>query len=358
MKVKEKLKALAGAVEKIEKQFGQGAVMRLGDTPQGDRVPSFSSGSLAIDRALGIGGYPRGRLIEIFGPESSGKTTLTLHAIAEVQKAGGIAAFIDAEHALDVTYARKLGVDVDQLLVSQPDHGEQALEITNTLIQSECVDLVVIDSVAALVPKAELDGEVGDHHVGLQARMMSQAMRILTGVTNRTGATIIFINQIRQKIGVAFGNPETTTGGNALKFYASVRPDIRRISSIKIKDQEDPIGNKTRVKVLKNKLAPPFKKAEFEIIFGEGINRTGELVDIGIEAGVIERSGAWLSLDGERLGQGRENAVALLRANGTLASSLAARLIAAPPSSPAAGDVSEEREDGGKEKPKDKERAA
>ncbi len=326
MNLKEKMKELSATVDRIEKQFGRGAVMRLGDIPSGDDIPTFSTGSLSIDRALGVGGYPRGRLIEIYGPESSGKTTLTLHAIAEAQKAGGIAAFIDAEHALDVTYARKLGVDVDQLLVAQPDHGEQALEIANTLIQSECVDLVVVDSVAALVPKAELDGEVGDHHVGLQARMMSQAMRMLTGVTHRTGATIIFVNQIRYKIGVTFGSPETTTGGNALKFYASVRLDIRRIGAIKKKGSDDPIGNSTRVKVMKNKMAPPFRKAEFEIIFGEGINREAELVDMGIEAGIVDKAGAWLSLDGERMGQGRENAMAYLLEHPDIAVSLKERL--------------------------------
>ncbi len=343
MKLKEKMKELSATVDRIEKQFGRGAVMRLGDVPSGDNIPSFSTGSLSIDRALGVGGYPRGRLIEIYGPESSGKTTLTLHAIAEAQRAGGIAAFIDAEHALDVTYARKLGVDVDQLLVSQPDHGEQALEITNTLIQSECVDLVVVDSVAALVPKAELDGEVGDHHVGLQARMMSQAMRMLTGVTHRTGATIFFVNQIRHKIGVAFGSPETTTGGNALKFYASVRLDIRRIGAIK-KGSDDSIGNRTRVKVMKNKMAPPFRMAEFEIIFGEGINREAELVDMGIEDGIVDKAGSWLSLDGERMGQGRENAMAYLLEHPQIAASLKERLL-----TPDAKPVLDE-----KEKPADK----
>ena len=329
MKLKEKMKELSATVDRIEKQFGRGAVMRLGDVPSGDNIPSFSTGSLSIDRALGIGGYPRGRLIEVYGPESSGKTTLTLHAIAEAQRAGGIAAFIDAEHALDVTYARNLGVDVDQLLVSQPDHGEQALEIANTLIQSECVDLIVVDSVAALVPKAELDGEVGDHHVGLQARMMSQAMRMLTGVTHRTGATIIFVNQIRHKIGVTFGSPETTTGGNALKFYASVRLDIRRIGAIKKKNTDDSIGNRTRVKVMKNKMAPPFRKAEFEIIFGEGVNREAELVDMGIEDGIVDKAGAWLSLDGERMGQGRENAMAYILEHPDIAASLKERLLTA-----------------------------
>jgi recombination protein RecA len=330
MSLKEKLKALGAALEKIEKQFGKGAVMRLGDAPNGDQIPSFSSGSIGVDRALGIGGYPRGRLIEIYGPESSGKTTLTLHAIAEVQRLGGIAAFIDAEHALDVAYARRLGVDVDQLLVAQPDHGEQALEIAYTLIQSESVDLVVVDSVAALVPKAELDGEVGDHHVGLQARMMSQAMRMLTGVTHRTGSTVIFINQIRQKIGVAFGSPETTTGGNALKFYASVRLDVRRIGSIKKKGAEEAIGNRTRVKVTKNKMAPPFRRAEFDIIFGEGVGRAGELVDLAIAEGLFEKSGAWLSFDGERFANGRDNAVAYLVEHRDRADAVAARLLALP----------------------------
>jgi len=350
MKLKDKLKALADTVEKIEKQFGQGAVMMLGDAPSGDRVPSFPTGSISLDRALGIGGYPRGRLIEIFGPESSGKTTLTLHAIAEAQRAGGTAAFIDAEHALDVSYARALGVDVDQLLVAQPDYGEQALEIASTLIQSGCVDLVVVDSVAALVPKSELDGEVGDHHVGLQARMMSQAMRILTGVTNRTGATIIFINQVRHKIGVTFGNPETTTGGNALKFYASVRLDVRRVGAVKSKDGDDPVGNKTRVKVMKNKMAPPFRKAEFEITFGKGINREGELMDLGIDAGIVERSGAWFSIGGERLGQGRENAMAALRDRADLADSLRERLLSTgEPGEP--GEVSgEDKKAGGGKK--------
>ncbi|MCK9458958.1 MAG: recombinase RecA [Proteobacteria bacterium] len=330
MSLKEKLKALGAALEKIEKQFGKGAVMRLGDAPNGDQIPSFSSGSIGLDRALGIGGYPRGRLIEIYGPESSGKTTLTLHAIAEVQRAGGIAAFIDAEHALDVAYARKLGVDVDQLLVAQPDHGEQALEIAYTLIQSESVDLVVIDSVAALVPKAELDGEVGDHHVGLQARMMSQAMRMLTGVTHRTASTVIFINQIRQKIGVTFGSPETTTGGNALKFYASVRLDVRRIGSIKKKGEEEAIGNRTRVKVTKNKMAPPFRRAEFDIIFGEGVCRAGELVDLAVAEGLFEKAGAWLSFEGERLGNGRDNAIAHLLEHPERADAVAARLLALP----------------------------
>jgi recombination protein RecA len=330
MNLKEKMKSLGSALDKIEKQFGKGAVMRLGDSPNGDQIPSFSSGSIGLDRALGIGGYPRGRLVEIYGPESSGKTTLTLHAIAEAQKRGGIAAFIDAEHALDVSYARKLGVDVDALLVAQPDHGEQALEIAHTLIGSESVELVVVDSVAALVPKAELDGEVGDHHVGLQARMMSQAMRMLTGVTHRTGCTMIFINQTRQKIGVVFGNPETTTGGNALKFYASVRIDVRRVTAIKRKGEEEPIGNRTRVKVIKNKMAPPFRRAEFDIIFGEGVNRVGEIVDLATAVGLFEKSGAWLSFDGERLGNGRDNTVAFLGEHKDRAELIASRLLELP----------------------------
>jgi len=324
MNLKEKLKAIAGAVSEIEKQFGRGSVMYLGMAPQGADFPRFKTGSLRLDRALGIGGYPRGRIIEIYGPESSGKTTLTLHAIAEIQRAGGTCAFIDAEHALDVAYARSLGVDVDTLLVSQPDHGEQALAIVDTLIHSGGVDLVVIDSVAALAPKAELEGDMGDHHVGLQARMMSKAMRKLTAVTHRTGSTIIFINQIRQKIGVAFGSPETTSGGNALKFFSSVRLDIRRLG--KIKDSNETVGNRTRVKVVKNKLAPPFKEAEFEIRFGEGISRYGELIDIGIETGLIDKAGSWLSIQGERLAQGREKAIERLKSEPQLCEKLAAEL--------------------------------
>jgi len=326
MSLTAKMKSIAEALAKIEKQFGQGSIMRLGDTPSMEDTPSFSSGSFTLNKALGIGGYPRGRIVEIYGPESSGKTTLTLHAIAEVQRNGGVAAFIDAEHALDVTYAKKLGVNVDALLVAQPDYGEQALEITSTLVNSESIDLIIIDSVAALVPKAEIDGEVGDRHVGLQARMMSQAMRILTGVTNKTGCTIIFINQIRNKIGVTFGSSETTTGGNALKFYASIRLDIRRIGGIKKGDEM--IGNKTRVRIKKNKMAPPFREAEFEIIFGKGINQTGELIDLGVETGIIEKSGAWYSLDGERLGNGRDNSVKHLKENPTLANSLKERIFA------------------------------
>jgi len=329
MKLKDKIKAIGDAISGIERQFGQGAIMRLGDAPSGDGIPSFPSGSIGIDKALGIGGYPRGRLVEIYGPESSGKTTLTLHAIAEIQRTGGIAAFIDAEHALDVGYARRLGVDVDQLLVAQPDHGEQALSIANTLIGSGAVDLVVIDSVAALVPKAELDGEVGDHQVGLQARLMSKAMRMLTGVTHRTGATVVFINQIRHKIGVQFGSPETTTGGNALKFYASVRLDVRRVSQIKVGGQDEPVGARTRVRVVKNKLAPPFRKVEFDLRFGEGICREAELVDMGIESGAIGKAGAWLSFGEERLGQGREKAITHLKGSPETAAALAERILGA-----------------------------
>jgi recombination protein RecA len=312
--------------------------MYLGSAPSGKDIPSFSTGSVGLNRALGIGGYPKGRLIEIYGPESSGKTTLTLHAISEIQKQGGVCAFIDAEHALDVTYARKLGVDADNLLVSQPDCGEQALEIADTLIHSGGVDLVVIDSVAALAPKAELEGEMGDHHVGLQARMMSQAMRKLTAVTHRTGSTIIFINQTRQKIGVAFGNPETTTGGNALKFFASVRLDIRRIGQVK--DTKETIGNKTRVKVVKNKMAPPFRAAEFEIRFSEGICREAEIFDMAVEEKVIEKAGAYFSLDGERFAHGREAAIAHFKANPQVASKIIERLSSEAPLEPAKAEPS------------------
>ncbi|MDJ0762884.1 MAG: recombinase RecA [Myxococcota bacterium] len=324
MKVKEKLKALTSAVSEIEKQFGQGAIMYLGSAPAAGDVPAFSTGSLGLDMVLGPGGYPRGRLIEIYGPESSGKTTLTLHAISEVQRDGGVCAFIDAEHALDISYARALGVDADRLLVSQPDCGEQALEIADTLIHSGAVELVVIDSVAALAPKAEIEGEMTDHHVGLQARMMSKAMRRLTAITHRTGSTIIFINQTRQKIGVSFGNPETTTGGNALKFFASLRLDIRRIGKIKIKDET--IGNRTRVKVVKNKLAPPFREVEFEIRFGRGICRSAEIMDLAVEANIIEKSGAHFSMNGERLAHGRENGIAHLEAHPAMATDIETRL--------------------------------
>jgi len=322
-KVSDKVKAILAAIGAIEKQFGKGAVMRLGE---GDaaQIATIPTGSLGLDLALGCGGYPRGRVIEIFGPESSGKTTLTLHAIAQVQAQGGCAAFIDAEHALDVNYARKLGVKLEDLLVSQPDTGEQALEIVETLVRSGAVDLVVIDSVAALVPKAEIEGEMGDAHMGLQARLMSQALRKLTAVVSRNSATVIFINQIRMKIGVVFGSPETTTGGNALKFYSSVRLDIRRIGAVK--DGEQMIGNRTRVKVVKNKLAPPFREAEFDILYGVGISRPHELLDLGVERGLIEKSGAWFQIGGERIGPGREKAAEALRASPAVAEALDQKL--------------------------------
>ena len=307
----EKKRALDLALSQIEKQYGKGAIMKLGTAEAAADVPAISTGSLGLDIALGVGGLPRGRVIEIFGPEASGKTTLTLHTIAEAQKVGGIAAFIDAEHALDLGYARKLGVQTDDLLVSQPDTGEQALEIAETLVRSGAVDLIVVDSVAALVPRAEIEGEMGDAHMGLQARLMSQALRKLTAAISKSQTTVIFINQIRMKIGIMFGNPETTTGGNALKFYASVRIDIRRIGQIK--EREEVVGNQTRVKVVKNKVAPPFKQVEFDIMYGEGISKTGELVDLGVKAGIIEKSGAWFSFNGERIGQGRENTKAFLK---------------------------------------------
>ena len=307
----ERLKALDIAVGQIEKQFGKGSIMRLGQNRAVAPVEFISTGALSIDYALGIGGVPRGRVIEIFGPESSGKTTLSLQVIAEAQKTGGLAAFVDAEHALDAAYAKKLGVDIDNLLVSQPDNGEQALEIVEVLIRSNSVDVVVVDSVAALVPKAEIEGDMGEAQMGLQARLMSQALRKLTGAVSKSKTSLIFINQLREKIGVMFGNPETTTGGRALKFYSSVRIDIRRIGAIK--DGEDVVGNRTRIKVVKNKMAPPFREAEFDIMYGEGVSREGDLIDIAVEHKIIDKSGAWFSYSGERLGQGRENVKTYLK---------------------------------------------
>ncbi len=318
--------ALESVTSTIEKQYGKGAIMRLGEGISLPEVQVIPSGSLALDIALGCGGFPRGRILEIYGPESSGKTTLALSAIAEAQRRGGICAFVDAEHALDVSYAKKLNVKTDDLLVSQPDNGEQALEITEMLVRSGAVDIVVVDSVAALVPKAEIEGEMGDQHVGLQARLMSQALRKLTGTINKSNTLVIFINQIRMKIGVMFGSPETTTGGNALKFYSSVRLDIRRIGSIK--QGEKAVGNRTKVKVVKNKLAPPFREVEFDIMYGEGISREGDLVDLGAECGVIEKSGAWFAYGGERIGQGRENAKEYLRAHPELAQAIEAAVLA------------------------------
>jgi recombination protein RecA len=321
---KEKLKALQLTMDKIDKSYGKGSIMRLGDRPVED-VPTISSGSIGLDIALGIGGYPKGRIIEIYGPESSGKTTLAIHAIAEAQKAGGIAAIIDAEHAFDPSYASKLGVNIDELLISQPDNGEQALEIADNLIRSGAIDIIVIDSVAALTPKAEIEGEMGDSKMGLQARLMSQALRKLTANINKTKTCCIFINQLREKIGVMFGNPETTTGGNALKFYASVRLDIRRIGQIK--DGEEVYGSHTRVKVVKNKIAPPFKKAEFDIMYGEGISKTGEIIDLGVDLEIIKKSGSWFSYGDTKLGQGRESVRNLLMDNSELASELEAKIM-------------------------------
>ncbi len=318
-----KLKALQATMDKIEKDFGKGAIMKLGDRPEGD-VSVIPSGSIALDHALGIGGYPRGRVIEIFGPESSGKTTLAIHAIAEAQKAGGFAAIIDAEHAFDRTYAKNLGVDVDTLLISQPDNGEQALEIADDLIRSGAIDIIVVDSVAALTPKAEIEGEMGDQKMGLQARLMSQALRKLTANISKTNTCCIFINQLREKIGVMFGNPETTTGGNALKFYASVRIDVRKVTQLK--DGEDPTGNRTRVKIVKNKMAPPFRKAEFDIVFGEGISRIGEIVDLGVEFDIIRKSGSWFSYGESKLAQGREAVKKLLMDNPELCEEIEGRI--------------------------------
>ena len=316
----DKTKALDAAIGQIEKAFGKGSVMKLGQRDSVVDIQAISTGSLGLDIALGIGGFPKGRIIEIYGPESSGKTTLALHAVAEAQASGGNCAFVDAEHALDPTYARKLGVNLDDLLISQPDAGEQALEIADTLVRSGAIDVLVVDSVAALVPRAELEGEMGDHHVGLHARLMSQALRKLTSSIARSNCLVIFINQIRLKIGVMFGNPETTTGGNALKFYASVRLDIRRIGAIK--DKDDVVGNQTRVKVVKNKVAAPFRTVEFDIMYGEGISKTGELLDLGVSAGLIEKSGSWFSYGNQRIGQGRENAKTFMQENPDIANEL------------------------------------
>ena len=320
-------KALESALSQIERQFGKGSIMKLGDENAIQEIEATSTGSLGLDIALGIGGLPKGRIVEIYGPESSGKTTLTLHCVAEEQKKGGVCAFVDAEHALDPQYAKKLGVDLDELLISQPDTGEQALEITATLVRSGAVSMVVVDSVAALTPKSELEGDMGDHNVGVQARLMSQAMRKLTGSISRSNCMVIFINQIRMKIGVMFGSPETTTGGNALKFYSSVRLDIRRIGAIK--DRDEVVGNATRVKVVKNKVAPPFKQVEFDIMYGEGISKNGELLDLGVKAGVVEKSGAWYSYQEERIGQGRENAKIFLKENPSIALSIEDKIRAA-----------------------------
>lgn len=319
----DKKKALEAALSQIERSFGKGSIMKLGqrETVEADVI---STGSISLDIALGIGGVPKGRVVEIYGPESSGKTTLSLHIVAECQKAGGVAAFVDAEHALDPVYARKLGVNIDELLISQPDTGEQALEIADTLVRSGGVDILVIDSVAALVPKAELEGDMGDSHMGLQARLMSQALRKLTGSISKTHCTVIFINQIRQKIGVMFGNPETTTGGNALKFYASVRLDIRRIGALK--DREEIVGNQTRVKVVKNKMAPPFKVIEFDIMYGEGISKTGEIIDLGVKAGIVEKAGSWYSYGTQRIGQGKENTRTFLKENPAVADEIEAAI--------------------------------
>ncbi len=324
MASEEKLKALESALSEIKKAYGQGAVMKLGDSGTAMNVEAVSTGSMSLDIALGIGGFPKGRVIEIYGPESSGKTTVALHAVAEVQKRGGIAGFIDAEHALDPVYAAGIGVDVDNLYISQPDNGEQALEIAETLVRSGAVDIVIIDSVAALVPKAEIDGDMGDSHVGQQARLMSQALRKMTPIISHTNCIVIFINQLREKIGVMFGNPETTTGGRALKFYSSVRLDVRRIESLKIGG--DVVGNRTRVKVVKNKVAPPFKEAEFDIVFGQGISKEGDVLDLACEHGIVNKSGAWFAYLGEKIGQGRENAKQYLRENPDVMEEIAAKI--------------------------------
>ncbi|MHB2168799.1 recombinase RecA [Alsobacter sp. R-9] len=320
----DKAKALDAALSQIERAFGKGSIMRLGKNEKAVEIETVSTGSLGLDIALGVGGLPRGRIIEIYGPESSGKTTLALHTVAEAQKKGGVCGFIDAEHALDPVYARKLGVNLEDLLISQPDTGEQALEIADTLVRSGAIDVLVIDSVAALVPRAEIEGEMGEVQPGLQARLMSQALRKLTASISRSNTMVIFINQIRMKIGVMYGSPETTTGGNALKFYASVRLDIRRVGSIK--DREEVIGNTTRVKVVKNKVAPPFKQVEFDIMYGEGVSKTGELIDLGVKAGIVEKSGAWFSYDSQRLGQGRENAKGFLKQNPDIANRIEAQI--------------------------------
>ncbi|WP_434047044.1 MULTISPECIES: recombinase RecA [Sorangium] len=332
IEIAEKLRTVKTVVGTIEKQFGKGAIMALNDESETRDIGLIRSGSLSLDAALGIGGYPRGRIVEIYGPESSGKTTLTLHAMREAQRSGGVAAFIDAEHAFDVTYARSVGVDIDRLLVSQPDNGEQALEIVEMLARSSAVDVIVVDSVAALTPKAEIEGDMGDSHMGLQARLMSQALRKLTGICHRTDTTLIFINQLRQKIGVVFGNPEVTTGGNALKFYASVRLDVRRVGPVKVSDEA--IGSRTRVKVVKNKLAPPFREAEFDIRWGSGIDSAADLIDFACQLGVVEKSGAHLSFGGEHIGQGRERAREALIGKPTLATSLRAAVDAAAPARP------------------------
>ena len=333
-----KKKALQLILDKMDKAYGKGTVMRMGDSAIDDKIEVIPSGSLGLDIALGIGGYPRGRVIEIYGPESSGKTTLTLHAIAEAQKAGGIAAFIDAEHAFDRYYASKLGVDVENLIISQPDNGEQALEIADNLIRSGAIDIIVIDSVAALTPKAEIEGEMGDSRMGLQARLMSQALRKLTGTINKTKCTAIFINQLREKIGVMFGNPETTTGGNALKFYASVRLDIRR--STQIKNGDEVIGNHSKVKVVKNKVAPPFRQAEFDIMYGEGISKVGEILDMGVEKGIVNKSGSWYSYNDSKLGQGRDAVKEVLKDNPELAEEIEAKIVALIKGEPVTGEVS------------------